>query len=254
MTNESGRCPNQIISENSTAKSHHPSLEEFFLTMDLLLFVLGYLIQVIASAVLVYKVVSVRSIYGLSLDTQLCYFFATLSRCVWTMNTRILDSHPALAVIAILELAMSVFFTVILVYLFRDLAHTTTQQVPTHLSALVILPSVFILGIIVNPASWLGFNSQSLVAFTMYAEAVALIPQLWLIRKMDDVEALTSHYIGLLVVARAVRMIFWLVLLIDGETFLCLFLADVFHTALSADYLYLWIRKLRHGGRLVYAL
>jgi ER lumen protein retaining receptor len=95
---------------------------------------------------------------------------------------------------------------------------------------------------------------QVLVAFTMYLEAAALIPQLWLVRKMEDVEALTSNYVGILIIARAVRMIFWVIMFFDGQKFICLFTADVLHTALSADYLYLWVRKLRHGGRLIYSL
>jgi ER lumen protein retaining receptor len=93
---------------------------------------------------------------------------------------------------------------------------------------------------------------QILVAFTMYIEALGLLPQLWLMRKMYDVEPLTSHYVALLVIARFCRMVFWGVLFWQGEHFLQLFIADVLHGVLCADYMYLWIRKLRSGGRLIY--
>jgi ER lumen protein retaining receptor len=173
---------------------------------------------------------------------------------IWTANTRIYEANSAFILLSVLEIILSVGASVGLVYNFYKLKHTTTASVPTYMSYPVIVPASLVVGFVVNPSGWFTFTSQALVAFSMYVEAVALIPQLWLIRKMEDVEALTSHYIALLVIARALRMVFWVILFLDGDTFLSLFLADVFHTVLSADYLYLWVKKLRHGGRLVYSL
>ena len=153
-----------------------------------------------------------------------------------------------------LEIVLSMFCAIVFVYQFKRLSHTTTQRVPRKLSSLAMIPCAFTFALVCHPGTWLTISSQVLVSFTMYAEAVALLPQLWLIRKMDDVETLTSHYIGLLVIARAVRAVFWMVLFAQGQRFLSLILADVIHTALSTDYLYLWVRKLRHGGRLVYSV
>jgi len=93
-----------------------------------------------------------------------------------------------------------------------------------------------------------------LVAFTMYLEALGMIPQLWLMRKTTYVEPLTSHYVLLIVVSRLCRMIFWGVLFFRGEHFLQLFLFDLMHTVCAADYVYLWVKKLRTGGKLVYAI
>ena len=222
--------------------------------MDIFLFVLGYIIQLIASAILFYRIQSVRSIYGLSVDTQICFLLSSLSRLVWTVNTRIYEANGAFVTVAFLEMLLSVSAAVALVYNFVRLRHTTTVSVPLLMSYKVLVPISFAFAYLVNPAGWFNVSSQFLVAFNMYVEAVALIPQLWLIRKMEDVEALTSHYVGLLVIARGVRMVFWIVLFMEGDRFVSLFLADVFHTVLSADYLYLWVRKLRHGGRLVYSL
>lgn len=222
--------------------------------MDIQLFVLSYLIQLFASGILLYRILSVKSIYGLSVDTQICFLCSTICRCVWTWNTRIFDSGSIFASIAILELGASAASAVCLVHLFRKLIHTTTMRSPMPLSVYVLVPVALLLAWLINPGEWFSFTAQGLVAFTMYVEALALVPQLYLIRKMDDVEALTSHYIGLLVIARAVRMIFWVVMYTEGQWFLCLFLADLLHTAMSADYVYLWVKKIRHGGRLVYSL
>lgn len=222
--------------------------------MDIFIFVLSYLIQLSASGILLHRINKVKSIYGLSFDSQICLLLATLSRCVWTLKTRIVQTNVMFTFIAALELLASTVAAVWLVRLFFNLQHTTTQQCPRILSAKVLVPVTTVLAFLVNPGNWFSFSVQVLVAFSMYMEAAALIPQLWLVRRMDDVEALTSHYVGILIISRAVRMIFWVVMFFDDQHFFCLFTADIVHTALSADYLYLWIRKLRHGGRLVYSL
>lgn len=88
----------------------------------------------------------------------------------------------------------------------------------------------------------------------MYMEALALIPQLYLMRHMIEIEPLTSHYVGFLVIARIIRMVFWFEMYMLGENFIDLFISDLVHTVLSADYLFLWCKKLRFGGRLVYSI
>jgi ER lumen protein retaining receptor len=222
--------------------------------MDIFLFVLSYLIQLIASAILIYRVWSLRSVNGLSIDTQICLLSSVISRCIWTLNTRIIGSSAVLAGLALLELFLSLFACVSLILFFRKLRHTILHSVPLGVSAVVLIPVTLTFAYVVNPGRWFALSSQILVAFSMYVEAVALAPQLLIARRIGDVEALTSHYIGLLVISRIVRMIFWVFMFIDGQSFLCLFIADLLHTILSTDFLRLWFKKLRHGGRLVYSL
>jgi ER lumen protein retaining receptor len=221
---------------------------------DLFLFVLGYYLQLSASGILMYRIRTVKSIYGLSLETQLCFLFASLLRCFWTLNTRIVDTSSLFALGAYLELFASLVAAGVIVYHFQQFKYTTTMTVPVYLTTPVLLGASLIIAFLFNPGQWFSFTTQVIVAMTMYSEAAALVPQLWLIRRMDDVEALTSHYVALLILARAVRMLFWVVLFFRGQKFICLFLSDILHTVLSADYLYLWFKKLRNGGKLVYSL
>jgi len=73
-------------------------------------------------------------------------------------------------------------------------------------------------------------------------------------KKMYDIEPITSNYVALLVIARALRMVFWGVLFWMGEHFLQLFIADIAHSIFAADYMYLWCKKLKTGGRLIYSI
>lgn len=59
--------------------------------METWLFIVGYLIHCFGSCVLAAKVLQQKTIYGLAADTQWCLLFATLSRCVWSLETRLVE-------------------------------------------------------------------------------------------------------------------------------------------------------------------
>lgn len=216
--------------------------------MDIFLFVLGYWVHFAASCLLLYKISKTKSIYGLSIDTQMAFAMAVVGRCVWTMDTRLVET-----VFAYIELVMSTIIGLALSYLSWKYRHTTTKHAATPFRIWSIAPAALVFAFFLHPGdSW--WTVQILVAFTMYIEALGLLPQLWLMRNMHEIEPLTSHYVGLLVIARIMRMVFWFEMYMLGENFLDLFISDLVHTILSADYLFLWCKKLRHGGKLVYSI
>jgi len=216
--------------------------------MDIFLFVLGYIIQCCAACLLMFKIWKSRSIYGLSVDTQICFMVANIVRCVWTLDTRLVETN-----FAYLELISSCLASVGCCYMCYTYYHTTTMHALSYLKWYVLSAVALVLAFFFHPSDqWIDI--QILVAFTMYIEALGLLPQLWLMRKMYDVEPLTSHYVGLLIIARGCRMIFWGVLFWMGEHFLQLFLADILHSVFAADYMYLWCKKLKSGGRLIYTI
>lgn len=216
--------------------------------MDIFLFVLGYIVQFLAAMLLGYKISKHQSIYGLSVDTQVAFFLANICRCIWTLDTRLIETWVAYG-----ELVMSTVASGWLCYLCYKHYHTTIKHAVWWARIQVLVPVAAVLAFFFHPSDqW--FSIQILVAFTMYIEALGLLPQLWLMKNMHEVEPLTSHYVGLLIVARLCRMVFWGVLFWMGEHFLQLFIADILHSLMAADYLYLWCRKLKSGGQLVYSL
>eukprot|EP00745_Piridium_sociabile_P015675 TRINITY_DN23426_c3_g2_i2.p1 TRINITY_DN23426_c3_g2~~TRINITY_DN23426_c3_g2_i2.p1 ORF type:complete len:220 (+),score=19.60 TRINITY_DN23426_c3_g2_i2:127-786(+) len=215
--------------------------------MEIWLFILGYLIHLGGSVFLLAKIYKQKSVYGLSRDTMFMLLVATISRCIWSMFTRLVETK-----LAYLELIASTAVAIALAYNCWIYRHTTIKQAPTPLKAKTLIPVALILAFFFHPG-YRWFTVQILVAFTMYIEAVALVPQLYLMRKMHEVENVTSHYVGLLVCSRAVRLLFWVQLYWIGEHFLGLLAADMIHCILSADYMRIWISKLRNGGQLIYA-
>lgn len=216
-------------------------------SMEIFLFLVGYFVQFAASCILLYKIWKHKSIYGLSIDTQASYMLAVIARCVWSMETRLVETK-----FAYLELILSTAVAAGLSFMCYQFQHTAPKQSTPFLRVYATGPVALFLAFFFHPGDdW--FTMQILVSYTMFQEAMGLLPQLWLMRKMHEVEPLTSHYVGLIVVARFIRMCFWGKMYFLGEHFLQLFFADVLHTLLSADYMYLWCRKLQYGGRLIYS-
>lgn len=192
------------------------------------------------------KIRRMQSIYGLSVDTQISVALATLSRCVWSLETRLVETW-----IVYVELILSAIVSVFLCQQLFQYRTTASKQASWPFRCVVTLPASFLLAMFFHPGGgW--FTMQTLVSFTIYAEAIALLPQLQIMRNVVEIEPLTQHYVLALVLAHVVRLGFWLSLFMQGERFLGLFFADILHTMLSGDYLVLWMRKLRKPNLLVF--
>lgn len=57
------------------------------LTIQLYLFTIGYYVEHIASLFMIYKLHRQKSMYGISIDTQICLLVATLARVFWMWDT-----------------------------------------------------------------------------------------------------------------------------------------------------------------------
>ncbi|CAK9050725.1 unnamed protein product [Durusdinium trenchii] len=164
--------------------------------MEIFLFLVGYFVQFAASCILLYKIWKHKSIYGLSIDTQACYMLAAVARCVWSMETRLVETK-----FAYLELILSTAVAVGLSFMCFQFQHTAPKQSTPFLRVYATAPAALVLAFFFHPGDdW--FTMQILVSYTMFQEGMGLLPQLWLMRKMHEVEPLTSHYVGLIVATR----------------------------------------------------
>jgi hypothetical protein len=230
--------------------------------LDVNLFVFSYALQLLGSLLLLRQIAFVvKSAYGLSCDTQICLFLSLISRCVWQWDTRLAKTYTSNA-----ELFASVVVSVMLIYYccFRyrhtvvgadDYLSGCGSVAKTRLSIAlrpyVLVPISFIAAVFWHPGpqrSW--FTLQVLVSFTIYLEAVALLPQLLLMAvSVTEVEPVTNVYIVLLALSRGVRMAFWAVLFKQGDKFNGLFIADCLHTMGAVAYIYLWVSRFSFGQK-----
>uniref|UniRef100_A0A8B9SBA4 ER lumen protein-retaining receptor n=1 Tax=Apteryx owenii TaxID=8824 RepID=A0A8B9SBA4_APTOW len=113
---------------------------------------------------------------------------------------------------------------------------------------------------LVAPAALLAFlvnhdftPLEILWTFSIYLEAVAILPQLFLVSKTGEAEAITSHYLFALGLYRALYLGNWLWRYhAEGFCDLIAVVAGLVQTVLYCDFFYLYITKgdPRRGGSL----
>ena len=57
------------------------------INLQLYLFVFGYIFEHIGNGVMIYKLTKQKSMYGISIDTQICLLASTLARVIWMNDT-----------------------------------------------------------------------------------------------------------------------------------------------------------------------
>eukprot|EP00743_Colponemidia_sp_Colp-15_P001590 GILK01001736.1.p1 GENE.GILK01001736.1~~GILK01001736.1.p1 ORF type:complete len:224 (-),score=33.43 GILK01001736.1:198-869(-) len=210
------------------------------------LFTLGYFAQFVGTSILLYKIRKQRSIYGLSVDTQQMFLLAAIVRVIWVFDTRLTQLS-----LVYVEMVLSILFSLGIVYYCHKYRHTTTVQARNWSWILIAICAV--LAFLFHPGKkneyW--WTMQILVAFSLYLEAGGLMPQLVVMRKIGEVEPLTSHYMFCLAASRFLRLGFWILMWLDGDKFFSLMAADLIHTLLLSDYVYYYLKSLTDRKRLI---
>jgi ER lumen protein retaining receptor len=107
---------------------------------------------------------------------------------------------------------------------------------------------------------WHGFTFSSVThflfeiswAFSLYLEAIAILPQLILLQRHNCVENLTSWYMASLGVYRGLYVINWIVRWWHNEHISTIaLLAGIVQTAFYADFLYYFVRSKAAGSKIV---
>ena len=85
------------------------------------------------------------------------------------------------------------------------------------------------------------------LAVSIYLEAGAVLPQRALLLRTKRLPALTAHALFLWALSGALRLLLWVILLLEGELHLWLMLGDFVHVALLADFVALYVQSLAAG-------
>lgn len=85
---------------------------------------------------------------------------------------------------------------------------------------------------------------QVLWTFSIYLEAVAILPQLFLVSKTGEAETITSHYLFALGSYRALYLLNWIYrYYMEGFFDLIAIVAGVVQTVLYCDFFYLYVTR-----------
>ena len=81
------------------------------LTNVMIIFECGYLFQHVGTALLIYKLQKQKSMYGICIDTHMCYLFALVARCFWQFDTQLMSMT-----LTFIEVAIALATQIALIY------------------------------------------------------------------------------------------------------------------------------------------
>lgn len=111
-----------------------------------------------------------------------------------------------------------------------------------------LLAPVTILSLIINHEFSIF---EILWTFSIYLEAVAILPQLFLVSKTGEAESITSHYLFALGAYRALYLMNWIYrYYMEGYLDWIAIVAGVVQTFLYCDFFYLYVTRVMHGRAL----
>lgn len=111
----------------------------------------------------------------------------------------------------------------------------------------LIVPSLVLSFVIVHVYTVM----EILWTYSIYLEAVAIMPQLFMVSRTGEAETITSHYLFALGSYRALYILNWIYRYYT-EDFLdmIVIIAGIVQTILYCDFFYLYITKVLKGKRL----
>jgi len=197
--------------------------------------------HLLAIIILLLKIWKTRSCAGISGRSQLLFAL--------TYTARYLDLVTNW--VSLYNTTMKVFFiatsyaTIYLMYLKFKATYDSNHD--TFRVEFLLLP-VTILALVLNHE----FSFMEILwTFSIYLEAVAILPQLFMVSKTGEAESITSHYLFALGSYRALYIFNWIWRYYTEEYYdLIAIIAGIVQTVLYCDFFYLYFTKVLKGKKL----
>ncbi|KAF2346590.1 ER lumen protein retaining receptor [Trinorchestia longiramus] len=201
----------------------------------------GDLAHLLAIIILLLKIWTTRSCAGISGRSQILFGMTFIARYldIFTNFVSIYNS-----VMKVVYLAAS-FATLYLMYV--KFKATYDHNHDTFRLEFLVLPAAGLALIINHEFSVI----EVMWTFSIYLEAVAILPQLFMVSKTGEAESITSHYLFALGSYRALYIVNWVYRYYsEGFYDMIATLAGIVQTVLYCDFFYLYITKVLKGKKL----
>lgn len=212
------------------------------------------MMHVLSLFLLIFKIIQSKSVEGISRKTQEIYLGVFLTRYLdlifYPHSFSFLDIYNSIMKIIFIGTAS----TVVYYFRFKEPWKTTYKSEEDSFLHLrfAVLPCA-VLALVINSA----FSPiEILWTFSVYLEAIAVLPQLILIQRYGNVENLTANLIFTLGAYRALYVVNWIDRWLNEDNYLAskvhwiTFISGVIQTALYCDFFYYYIQS-RHKGRMM---
>ncbi|KAI7846116.1 hypothetical protein COHA_000377 [Chlorella ohadii] len=204
----------------------------------------GDMSHLLSVCVLLLKIRATKSCRGISLKTQELYALVFL--------TRYLDLFYSY--ISLYNSIMKVTFVATAISIIRYMRfdkvvkQTYDKEQDTFRYVFLVVPC-FLLALVLNHRFTF---TEVLWTFSIYLEAVAILPQLVLMQRTQNIDNLTANYIALLGAYRGLYIINWVYRYFTEPHYRqwLVWISGVVQTALYADFFYFYVKAWKHNTRL----
>jgi len=203
---------------------------------------LGDMAHIVSFILLLHKIMKGKSAAGISLRTQELYAIVFCSRYVdlfWNF------SSMYNWVLKVCFIGASV--TIVYIIRFGAAQAATYEPDKDAFPIQYLIAPCAVAGLIMNQDHYSPF--EIIWAFSVYLEAVAILPQLFLLQKQGEVENLTSHYVAALGAYRGLYLLNWLYRFFTEEDYVqrIVWFAGFVQTALYCDFFYHYYESKKGG-------
>ncbi|CAE6393474.1 unnamed protein product [Rhizoctonia solani] len=206
---------------------------------------LGDMSHLASILILLHKIQTSRSSRGISFKTQALYVIVFLTRYIDLFMFHFVSLYNTF--MKIFFIASSVYILYLMKYKYRCTCSSTTDpSIDTFKLEYLLGPSV-VLALIFN---YEFTFSEVLWAFSIYLEAVAIFPQLFMLQRTGEAETITTHYIAALGAYRALYVPNWIYRYwTEGTVDPIAVVAGLVQTGLYIDFFYVYFTRVMQGEK-----
>ncbi|ODQ80661.1 hypothetical protein BABINDRAFT_166263 [Babjeviella inositovora NRRL Y-12698] len=200
----------------------------------------GDVAHIVSIIILLHSIETTQSVNGLSLKTQVLYTIVFISRYL-DLFYRYISLYNSF---------MKVFYissSIYTVYLIANKYNKSIKEHVDNFEVKYLLGPSFILGFLFN----YGFTLPEILwSFSLWLEAVAILPQLFMLQKTGEAEVLTTHYIFALGLYRALYIPNWFYRYFAEDKFDKLaVLTGIIQTVIYSDFFYIYYKSAFKGKK-----
>jgi len=209
----------------------------------------GDLLHLLSFLILLLKVFTTRSCKGVSLKTQILYVVIFITRYLdlfWNFSS----VYNSIMKIVFIALSAGIVYLMV----FKPPYNKTYDAAQDDFNIAFLLIPTFLLALFINE---LFTVSEVLWTWSIYLEAVAILPQLIVVHKQAKetggfVDALNSHYVFSLGGYRALYLINWIYRLLTEPDYTnwIVWVAGLVQTIIYCDFFWYYLKARIEGTRM----
>ncbi|RHZ76916.1 hypothetical protein Glove_187g36 [Diversispora epigaea] len=207
------------------------------------------LLHLLSIFILLLKMQKTRSVAGISFKTQLLYTIVFIARYLDLFESHAEKSFELVTlyniVMKIIFISSSVYTLYLMKKKFRATydPNTDTFRIEYLLALCLFLALMFNYRFTVMEVLW---------TFSIYLEAVAILPQLFMLSRTGEAETITTHYLFALGFYRAIYLLNWIWRFhMEDYVDWIVWISGAVQTALYSDFFYIYYKKVLHGEKFV---